>query len=90
MCLSFPLQIGRDSSPWPLCVQECRAESPVARSQSPSEIQGPAFLKTRAGAGIGLFVSRQLVSAMGGRMTARNLPEGGAEFLFELPIFGLT
>jgi PAS domain S-box-containing protein len=51
--------------------------------------RSPAAVRRAAGAGIGLFVSRQLVSAMGGWMTARNLPEGGAEFMFELPIFGL-
>jgi signal transduction histidine kinase len=38
------------------------------------------------GAGIGLFVSRQLVEAMGGRMWAVDRPEGGAEFGFTLPI----
>ncbi|CAN5264538.1 hypothetical protein BH24CHL7_BH24CHL7_15320 [soil metagenome] len=39
------------------------------------------------GAGIGLFVSRQLVVAMGGRMWARPLSEGGAEFGFTLPVY---
>ena len=38
------------------------------------------------GAGIGLFVSRQLVQAMGGTMWAVDRPEGGAEFGFTLPI----
>jgi signal transduction histidine kinase len=32
-------------------------------------------------------VSRQLVEAMGGRIWSRNLPEGGSEFSFELPVF---
>jgi signal transduction histidine kinase len=39
-----------------------------------------------AGAGIGLFVCRQLVEAMGGRVWGVGLPEGGAEFGFALPI----
>jgi signal transduction histidine kinase len=38
------------------------------------------------GAGIGLFVCRQLVEAMGGSIWARERPEGGAEFGFALPI----
>jgi PAS domain S-box-containing protein len=38
------------------------------------------------GAGIGLFVSRQLVQAMGGTIWAVERPEGGAEFGFTLPI----
>lgn len=39
------------------------------------------------GAGIGLFVCRQLVAAMGGRMWARPLAEGGAEFGLTLPLY---
>lgn len=49
--------------------------------------RSPTVVKRAAGAGIGLFVSRQLILAMGGRMTARNRPEGGAEFAFEIPVF---
>jgi signal transduction histidine kinase len=41
---------------------------------------------TTSGAGIGLFVCRELVNAMGGRIWARQGPEGkGAEFGFWLP-----
>jgi two-component system sensor histidine kinase KdpD len=40
-----------------------------------------------AGSGIGLFVCRQLVSAMGGRTWAQSRPEGGAEFGFTLPVY---
>jgi PAS domain S-box-containing protein len=40
------------------------------------------------GSGIGLFVCRQLVSAMGGRVWARSRPEGGAEFGFTLQPYG--
>jgi PAS domain S-box-containing protein len=36
------------------------------------------------GAGIGLFVTRELVAAMGGRVWARPRPGGGAEFGFAL------
>jgi signal transduction histidine kinase len=38
------------------------------------------------GAGIGLFVCRNLVEAMGGRIWARERDEGGAEFGFSLPV----
>jgi signal transduction histidine kinase len=40
-----------------------------------------------AGSGIGLFVSRNLVEGMGGRMWARSRPEGGSEFGFTLPAY---
>jgi PAS domain S-box-containing protein len=39
------------------------------------------------GSGIGLFVCRELVGAMGGSSWARPGPEGGAEFGFDLPLY---
>jgi signal transduction histidine kinase len=41
---------------------------------------------TASGAGIGLFVCRALVHAMGGRMWAAARVGGGAEFAFSLPV----
>ncbi|MES1239763.1 MAG: ATP-binding protein, partial [Chloroflexota bacterium] len=41
--------------------------------------------KVTSGAGIGLFVSRELVTAMGGRIWAKARPGEGAEFGFWLP-----
>ena len=49
--------------------------------------RSPALARTASGAGIGLFVCRQLVAAMRGRMWAANSKAGGAEFGFELPVF---
>jgi signal transduction histidine kinase len=42
--------------------------------------------RTASGAGIGLFVCRQLVEAMGGRTWLRPRPGGGTEAGFRLPI----
>jgi PAS domain S-box-containing protein len=39
------------------------------------------------GAGIGLFICRELVTLMGGRIWARSREEGGAEFGFSLPAY---
>ncbi|HEX5015042.1 MAG TPA: ATP-binding protein [Candidatus Limnocylindrales bacterium] len=39
-----------------------------------------------AGTGIGLYVARELVHAMGGDITGTNRPEGGARFRFTLPL----
>jgi signal transduction histidine kinase len=44
-----------------------------------------AVTRKAAGAGIGLFVSRQLIEAMGGRIWATSRPEGGAEVGFAMP-----
>ena len=43
--------------------------------------------KVAGGAGIGLFVCRQLVEAMGGRIWAAPRDEGGTEVGFALPVF---
>ncbi len=52
--------------------------------------RSPELARTASGAGIGLFVCRQLITAMNGRMWASNRPGKGAEFGFELPVFETT
>ncbi|HEV8489537.1 MAG TPA: ATP-binding protein [Candidatus Limnocylindrales bacterium] len=46
--------------------------------------RSPGTAAQASGAGIGLFVCRRLVTAMGGRIWARPRPGGGAEFGFAL------
>jgi PAS domain S-box-containing protein len=46
--------------------------------------RSPLTAKKATGAGIGLFVCASLARAMGGRVWARNRPEGGSEFGFTL------
>jgi signal transduction histidine kinase len=48
--------------------------------------RSPTTATVTAGAGIGLFVCARLVRAMGGRVWARALPAGGAEFAFALRV----
>jgi PAS domain S-box-containing protein len=46
----------------------------------------PAARAVPGGAGIGLFVCRHLIEAMGGRVWAKERSGGGAEFGFTLPV----
>ena len=47
--------------------------------------RSPSTARIAGGAGIGLFVCRRLVEAMGGRIWARPRQGGGSEFGFWLP-----
>jgi signal transduction histidine kinase len=50
--------------------------------------RAPEAARRASGAGIGLFVCRQLVEGMGGRIWARPRDGKGAEFGFWLPALG--
>ena len=50
--------------------------------------RSPATAAQASGAGIGLFVCRRLIIAMGGRIWGRPRPNGGAEFGFALRLYG--
>jgi signal transduction histidine kinase len=49
--------------------------------------RAPSTAAVASGAGIGLYVCRRLVDAMGGRMWARRRDGGGSEFGFWLPAY---
>jgi K+-sensing histidine kinase KdpD len=59
--------------------------------ESPAELfelfyRSPIATRRASGAGIGLFVCRQLIEAMGGRIWAAPRDPRGAEFAFALPV----
>jgi nitrogen fixation/metabolism regulation signal transduction histidine kinase len=83
-------------SPRPLLVVEVRGRGPglqvrVADNgrgipvQHAARLFEPDFTLKAGGTGLGLAVVRQAVAAHGGSVTAHCRPEGGAEFVVELP-----
>jgi PAS domain S-box-containing protein len=46
---------------------------------------GPSLTREAGGTGLGLYISRELVRRMGGRLTVQSEPGAGATFLFDLP-----
>jgi signal transduction histidine kinase len=50
------------------------------------ELPNGSSIGRLGGVGVGPFVARQLVEAMGGRTWARNRPDGGVEMGFALPV----
>ena len=47
----------------------------------------PFFTTKSTGLGMGLSVSRSIIQAHGGRISAESHPDGGAMFAFEIPIY---
>jgi PAS domain S-box-containing protein len=46
---------------------------------------GPALTRSPGGTGLGLYISRELVQRMGGRLILRSRPGAGSTFVVELP-----
>jgi signal transduction histidine kinase len=46
---------------------------------------GPALTRSPGGTGLGLYISRELVQRMGGRLFVRSRPGAGSTFVVELP-----
>ncbi len=46
----------------------------------------PALVPTRSGTGLGLYLCRLVIGAHRGTLAAHNRPEGGACFVFEIPV----
>lgn len=77
-----------EEAPEGAAVIRVRDTGPGMGRYSFEQLQEP-FVTTRAsgeGMGLGLAITTEIVKEHGGRIAARNLPEGGAEFEVELPL----
>jgi two-component system nitrogen regulation sensor histidine kinase NtrY len=63
---------------------------PGIAAEHMERIWEPDFTTKARGTGLGLALVKQTVQAHGGRVGARNRPEGGAEFRVLLPVSGAT
>jgi len=61
-------------------------DGPGIRPEHVERVWEPDFTTKSRGTGLGLALVRQTVQAHGGRVWARNRPEGGAEFGVALPV----
>jgi len=50
------------------------------------QVFAPDFTTRATGTGLGLAIARKIVEDHGGRLTARNMEDGGAEFCMTLPV----
>lgn len=67
---------------------EISDSGPGIPSEYLEKIWAPFFTTKPAGkgSGLGLYISRGIITDHGGKMTADNMPTGGAKFSIELPI----
>jgi PAS domain S-box-containing protein len=69
-----------------LAIVEVRDRGPGIPPERLSVVFDPFFSTKTSGLGMGLSICRRIVENHGGTIEARNLPEGGASFVFSLPI----
>lgn len=63
-----------------------RDNGPGMSEEVRDRIFQPFFSSKSQGMGLGLTISHTIIENMGGALSAGNLPSGGAEFFFELPV----
>lgn len=61
-------------------------ESDMSRIFGEFEQADSTSTRKHGGAGLGLAISKKIVTAMGGEVTVESTPDGGAEFNVEIPI----
>jgi signal transduction histidine kinase len=77
------LQVGAESSEVWIGVAD---DGPGIPPAIVNRIFEPFFTTKESGSGYGLFLSADILTAMGGKLVAENRPEGGARFSLVIPI----
>jgi len=81
---------ARLSREGPLLVYRVQDQGPGLPPGAGERIFEPFATYKVRGVGLGLAIARRITELHGGTLTARDRPEGGAEFIFSLPIFSTT
>ncbi len=64
-----------------------RDSGPGLPNDRPEKVFDHFFTTKQQGMGMGLTIVRSLVESHGGKISAQNMPDGGARFFFTLPAF---
>ena len=84
--LQLGISLAEDTEEGDICRFAVRDAGPGFTDSLESDIFDALYSTKQSGSGIGLFIVNQVALAHGGRLTARNHPEGGAEFALEMPL----
>ena len=63
-----------------------RDKGPGIKAQTMDHLFDPFYTTKKEGLGMGLAISRSIIEEHGGRLWAKNNPEGGTTFYFTIPI----
>jgi signal transduction histidine kinase len=81
--------VKKEDGPWLLCTVSDNGpglDQSILDSQQLFHQGDASMIRKHGGLGLGLRLTKNLVSALGGHLNLANRPEGGAKFSFSIPI----
>ncbi|MFO7767539.1 MAG: HAMP domain-containing sensor histidine kinase [bacterium] len=84
--LSLGINVSRDREQGDVCRFTVRDRGHGFSAPMGPDLFDALYSTKQSGSGIGLFIVNQVALAHGGRLSARNHPDGGAEFALDMPL----